>query len=200
MALTRDHITEGCIKFNRATPESFRIYLNWMYAHQLYLGDRPPEDAEAVAEKLRILVKTYVLGYKLRDTDFQDAIIDAIIELSIENSAYPTKQTKIVYEETRVGCPLRKFLVDVNVYQSLGTWREHAGDAGKDYHTLDSLFDVVKGLQSWKRSVTAGIAAGMTEMGDIADMEAPYLNKQNGCHYHYHGNGSEECYKVKYGV
>jgi hypothetical protein len=107
--------TSRIVDLTDEDPNIFEIYLHWLYFKTLStIHNRPPiADIEYIE-----LAQCYVLGEKLLDMKFKNAVIDALIEV-LENDPedncflpdYDIINT--IYEGTTEGSPARTLLVDM---------------------------------------------------------------------------------------
>ncbi|RAL12597.1 BTB/POZ domain-containing protein [Aspergillus homomorphus CBS 101889] len=114
------------IQLPNEEPEIFGTYVQW-----LYFGTLPVIGGGAEPEFLQ-LVKAYVLGNKLLDTGFQNALIDAIIERRRAKNAdgrcsAPTMATiNHAYLNTTPSAPIRQLLVDISANRTTSPkWLKH---------------------------------------------------------------------------
>lgn len=135
---------ERSIRFASNDPEVFQIYIHWLYLHTLPVRIDLPGLA-GNSEYVQ-LANAYVLGDMLLDTDFKDAVIDAIINKTRSTASdgqnwYPVGPViRCIYENTRESSKARCLLVDLYVNYAEGYWlRELAtwDDLPKEF-----LFDV----------------------------------------------------------
>lgn len=74
---------------------------------------------------LDLLVRCYILGDELLDEDFQDAIIDVLIQVPTQWNAWPINETRNIFENTPATSALRTFVVDVVVHLDFSLcWNE----------------------------------------------------------------------------
>ncbi|EME43806.1 hypothetical protein DOTSEDRAFT_117400, partial [Dothistroma septosporum NZE10] len=91
-------------------PDSFNVYMNWLYSHKVVLGrfnDQTPEYD---------LIDAYALGDMLLDVDFKDAVLDAMAAnwLTTQNDLFyipSAHQRAYLYGQTPAGSKLRQLLV-----------------------------------------------------------------------------------------
>lgn len=162
-------------------PIIFNIYVQWKYKGKI-LSATADQDDENQEEWLR-LVQAYVLGDKLQDAAFKDAVLDSIIaksNVAVNGFHYFPIQniTTFIYANTVPKSPLRRLIVDQHVYHGQATWMENASvdDLDKEF-----LFDLsIAFLEN--RPQPLGLAPdkfGVT------------------CMYHEHDGDGSKCYKTK---
>jgi len=176
----------GVVKMEDATPEVFSTYTQWLYQGVIATQDRdmPIEDDEEYFE----LARAYVLGDRLQDADFKDAVIDCMIAKSEEKKAggsrvFPRLDVvQHIYENTVEGSRARKVMVDLYCRNARGngTWLQ---PEGKDGAPHDFLYD---------------LAASLIVNRGPPD-ERILLEKNTACMYHEHGGvEGNTCYKARY--
>lgn len=105
----------------------FSVYQHWVYAKRIRAGDIPKQykDGEYLKHgtakcnkiwafidtRLELLVSAYVLGDRLRDPNFSDAIIDAVITIERNYNVKPILLTRTISQNTPDGSPLRRLVV-----------------------------------------------------------------------------------------
>lgn len=116
------------VKLPEVEPDIFTIYLHWLYFGTLPVlhnasgsgSDRGNEDLE--------IAKAYVLGDRLIDTKFQNAVIDAIIEknssnlLNRNNWCPSGKVIEYIYNNTHESAKIRKLFIDLYMQRCQGSW------------------------------------------------------------------------------
>lgn len=132
---------------------TFNTYLNWLYTKKIATGYNAGENAKAHS-KWFLLVDAYILGDKLRDADFKDALTDAMVVTDLSNSPYEgfrwgaTQMDRArLYENTVENAPARKLLAHLYAQGRSGTL------LGTD-DAPELLVDLVKKFSS-------GVARGM---------------------------------------
>ena len=69
---------ERTIPLPEDDPNIFSVYQRWLYAGLVHT--RPNSTASKTDDEYSMLVKAYILGEKIMDSNFKDSIADAIIE------------------------------------------------------------------------------------------------------------------------
>lgn len=97
------------IKLPEDDPEVFSVYQQWLYDGLVHTssGTIFPTKTD---DEYEALVKAYILGEKLMDPDFKDAITDAIVDKFRCLRRFDTGLTTLVFNETPSGSPLRRLL------------------------------------------------------------------------------------------
>ncbi|OAF99708.1 uncharacterized protein CC84DRAFT_1169223 [Paraphaeosphaeria sporulosa] len=93
----------------RCDPVLFKTYVHWLHS-----GTIPrPDDNVPDYKDFVFLSKLYVLGEYLMDVIFKNAIIEAIIAISIKEKYCPIGEAvRIIYEGTSAGSPARRLMTD----------------------------------------------------------------------------------------
>lgn len=188
---------QRCVHLKEEEPEVFDLYLQWVYRAALplpeYVADEQLLENNSQIPKrddqLQVLfIRSYVLGDRLQDDDFMDAVTDAIIDLCIRNVArrnlwhfFPPKGIRFIYENSLDSCKLRRFIVDLHVYHVKTLKRSELKLANEDELPKAFLYDIAKRFIE----------------GDGPDGCNP-LVKSETCKYHKHGNDMWDCYKLRY--
>ncbi|KAI4697933.1 uncharacterized protein J4E84_001067 [Alternaria hordeiaustralica] len=82
-----------------------------------------PRPIDLSDEDPKIVRLSYLLGEKLMDATFQDAVIQALIKCVLKSRLYPTNDSiRIAYKRTLPHCPLRKLLVDFWIWDAHKGW------------------------------------------------------------------------------
>jgi hypothetical protein len=123
---------------------AFSLYMSWIYSKQLPVLPGAPDSAGE--EGYHTMAYAYVLGERLMDYEFKNALQDAYVLYA--RGSPPTKryypsneEIRIIYEGTRDNSPLRKFLVDIWTWRGKHEWIENDRDLPKDF-----LLDVTTAL------------------------------------------------------
>ncbi|KAK3713751.1 hypothetical protein LTR37_008237 [Vermiconidia calcicola] len=154
-------------------PDAFELYQHWLYANNIpsdSFGDTTKD-----AEEYELLVHSYILGEKMMDPHFKDAIIDSIIHKLCRSSFFDPRLTNIVYENTPVNSPLRRLWQDIYVWSGNPDWLDKStlGDFIHAEFTLD--------LSRYQMNLNRG----------VGPTSAPYVGSL--CTYHEHANG--DCHR-----
>lgn len=163
---------DGTFELPDEDPETFHLYLHWLYSQKLPVIGENQCNAEYFA-----LAKAVVLEDKLQDSDFVNAAVDAIIDKSrcsrMDGQALDI-MAKYIYENTAKGFKARKLFVDF--YMNLEE-REVPVDPPLEF-AIDLLRELVP-----RRSATYDF--NPSTMSDT-------------CRYHDHCPKSSLCYKDKF--
>jgi hypothetical protein len=97
--------------------QTFRTYLHWLYTGNV---DHIIAGGNGTIE----LSKAYVLGEKLIDPNFQNAVLDRIVQRTKgpEGRAPGPTAVSIIYDGTPEGSPARRLMVDFCSYCANGQW------------------------------------------------------------------------------
>jgi hypothetical protein len=107
----------------------FQFYVQWLYSGTVAIQTRfinNNSDAEGglceIVDK-RSLIESYLLGEKLMDTTFQNAVMQGLIQCVTREESYPLNSViKRAYKRTTPQSPLRRLLVDFWVWNGNSTW------------------------------------------------------------------------------
>jgi len=156
-------------------PEDIKVYVAWLYSNRIFTKPEGEVDKESSVES-NGLINAYVFGDKIQDSDFKDAIIDAIIEGSEENDDYYINARKI-WEYTPPGALIRRYMLDTFVWVGDENWLEDVS-----YFNQEFLVELGRALYK-----------GFESPNDYTGV-APFL--RDSCLYHEHTSKGEPCYKA----
>ena len=164
---------QNSVKLPDLLPETFSIYVNWLYTGAL-TGLLRPGDAEDRKDLLefRRLATAFVLGEALLDVAFKDTIIDTLLFRVCSDTGRQVftagaEIAKIVYDGTPTESPARQLLIDI--------YRNHAYEpdmthVGRDL-PHEFLLDVAVAL-----------------VGKGKPQPLKQLQEKGTCDYHSHGS------------
>ncbi|KAF2018452.1 hypothetical protein BU24DRAFT_421440 [Aaosphaeria arxii CBS 175.79] len=153
-------------------PAAFELYMSFLYAKQLPILSVPSEAATTAAansswepesDGYHTLAYAYVLGDRLLDIKFKNAIVDAYVLYARGTQPakryYPsTEEIRILYEGTREEAPIRQLLVDIWTARGKSDWLEADADLPREF-----LAQVTKGLlKSREKATGIGAAEGLS--------------------------------------
>lgn len=112
--------------------KSLTIYINWLYTGKIHAGHRTDESPSKSSPEgytgLSRLVQCYLVGGRLQDPNFQDAILDAIVtmvcackKLGKTTLGLIMQRVSQLYVELPVGCKARPLFV--HLFAHFGDWR-----------------------------------------------------------------------------
>lgn len=151
----------GTVDLSDECPEIFGIYLNWLYFETLpTVVNQDRKDAPAEYETLS---KCYVMGEKLMDIGFKNAVIDALFEARtiqpFQNPCNPGPDPiKLIYEGTPEGSPARRYFVDVWAMNATEKWTDLLDDMPSAF-----VIDLSKALVARKTKKTTMICSDYHE-------------------------------------
>lgn len=167
------------------TPDTFRIYFHWAYSRRIFCEPMHIFKDETIRAHHNLLIRTYILGDKLQDSDFQDAIMDVFIACCRENSIWPIRHMSFVFKNTLDNSPLCSFLVDSLVFVSYASestpWHD---PIFRSCFNEDALFAMVAKLMENKQT-------------GVAKISGPWVNSR--CVYHIH-KSDRPCYRKGLGL
>ncbi|KAK5126057.1 hypothetical protein LTR85_011412 [Meristemomyces frigidus] len=162
----------------------FRLYHLWIYTNRIFSDTRTDTTAFQLTApreddtEYQLLVKSYILGEKLLDTHFKDAVLDCLIEKLRKTCTFDTRLTNTIHENTPEGSPLRRLLQDIYVWAGNSTWLDEA--LLGDYVNAEFLLDLSK--------------RHMAFWGGRRPEKVPYV----GCTCGYHEHVQGVCYRAAY--
>ena len=98
---------------------TFELYQHWVYFNHIPMDGQPSADR---GKHYNLLTKAYILGEKLLDPHFKDAIIDCLIERLRTTLTFDVRLTNLIYEHTPEKSPLRRLLQDIYIWCGNATW------------------------------------------------------------------------------
>ncbi|KAL8700404.1 MAG: hypothetical protein Q9224_000986 [Gallowayella concinna] len=103
----------GIINLSADDPEVFEVFQNWLYGHDLGLVGDQVEDTS-------LILSLWVFGDKIQVPDFQNAAIEALRSAVVpplpHTRTFRLQDIQTAFEHTGEGSPLRKFIVDLYVW------------------------------------------------------------------------------------
>ena len=131
-------------ELSEVDPAVFDAYLQWLYSGKVdYKCDITEKTRESHNVEFVKLAHMYVLGEKVQDDTFCDAVIDTTIDKIMYHLADGTRwfattdPVNIIYGGTPTGSPARRFLVDIYVRYGKSDWVEEERDV--DHEVLLDL-------------------------------------------------------------
>lgn len=184
--LSRDwkEAKEKLVSLPQAAPDAFRIYVDWMYSRRIPWTPIADKKVDTKIARTNLLVRAYILGDILQDFDFQDAVLDALIDIPTKHDFLPMWQTRLGFENTPDGSPLRHYLVDLHVFDPKTLrWID---SENFQYTNEEALRFILQGSEKLKSEGLAVVAAP--------------CERKDLCVYHVHKKSKAPCYKEKYGL
>jgi hypothetical protein len=170
------------IRLEEDEPETVQLYIQWLYYRVLPVACSLPGD-----EEYALLAKAFVLGDRLRDVDFANAVMDAMVEKCQTPASdgkiwYPEADVvKYVYDNTPDSSPVRRFFVDVISHNERGGWLGSKVDLPKDF-----LYDLSSALLTFELD-RANQAGNPSTGGNLIR-----------CGYHQHDMDTKVCPSQRY--
>ncbi|KXT07544.1 hypothetical protein AC578_10138 [Pseudocercospora eumusae] len=164
------------VELPEQSPETFNVYLNWLYQKQVFVGIEADEGPE-LSWPWSKQIQAYALGDLLMDIDFKDAIVDALMVLMHTKAQTPAlyrlpsaSNRKLLYKVTATGGKARKMLAHRIAEGPFGLINDNEDPA--------MLYDIIQKLAEKNRSRSIVAAAR--------------------CDFHEHEDGEENCYRKKF--
>lgn len=150
---------------------AFRLYAEWIYSGRV---PRRLSDGEGSTEdtSLHNIGQAYILGERLQDHRFNNAIVDFLLEAIITQRKMDLTLPTLVFEKTSVSAPLRKLLVDFYVLYGHKDWLKPTASN----ETISAVF--------LSDLATAFLARKYHDSSPTTN-----VSMLNGCQYHEHPNG-----------
>jgi hypothetical protein len=120
----------------------------------------------------------YILGDFLQDTDFGDALIDAMVDWMTVTGKAPVLLPTFVYSNSKLSSAHRTFAVDIYINPSGHDRFEEDFGFSREF-----LCDVLKAIGPKLRTGIKGVAPKV------------WFKHSDACKYHDHGD--KPCYKTK---
>lgn len=177
--------------------EAFELYVHWLYARTIPSSDLGPRGVPAsddqssdgddltcysmtLLQEYLLLINAYILGDKIGDVDFTDAVIDVLVDCANVTQHIPGAHVEYVYEHTPEESRLRQWILDEWTHRSFWSWSKMIDK----YTNIDVIRDIAKTLLFFRDSERDGHP-------EVAGV------KTNPCFYHQHFRVDQPCYKVK---
>jgi hypothetical protein len=175
---------KGIVRLPEDDPDIFATYIQLLYQGQLPIlkairttDGQSEKDLErtvlhAVEMEYMLLASLYVFCEKIQDIGGKVSIITGFVEASRITQAngktyYPFPGTiRTVYGGTTLSDPLRKFMVDVYIFQAHEDW--FTGVA-MEHYPREFTFEVMKGLIK-ERTHPAKVPSTLTNASYYCDM------------------------------
>lgn len=174
-----------CVPLPPDMPDVFRIYLQWAYSDRVHCAPPQKDNFEAWRPYQNLLVRAYILGDKLLDTNFQDAIMDILIDFSREVDRYLLRQASLVFGYTLEESPLLTLIVDFATHVR---FTPSIGQMLREDTDFRACFN---------EEACVAVAIELIENTDTDQnprkIIAPYV--RDTCLYHLHMREGKPCYK-----
>lgn len=176
MERERRNAKERVIRLPDDEVKIFTIYHMWLYFGYIFTRSEDEEKSALSTSSTAewdLLFDSYIFGEKIQDSNFKDALMDAVINKMNTIKHFP-HSVQQVYQNTPQNSPARRLLVDVCLYYDNELFVQMA--AGNAEYLQDVAL--------------ASMNAKKTER----DFTCPV---EGSCEYHEHAEGEENCYKKK---
>ena len=154
----------------------FTIYHMWLYFGYIFTRSEDEEknaSSTSSTAEWDLLFDSYIFGEKIQDSNFKDALMDAIINKMNTINRFPHRVQQ-VYQNTPQNSPARRLLVKSCLCYNNGELIRKA--AGSEEYLQDVAL--------------AFMNAKITKR----DLTWP---AEESCEYHEHTEGEENCYKKR---
>lgn len=163
------------------TSQVVNLYLQWLYSGHILSREFPEENYNPNGAEFGLLIDAFIFGEKMRDGNFKDAIIDAMIHSfatrDMQGVRFYSTPSRLnhAWQGTPAGSPLRKLLVDMTILYGNSAWLSGS-------ENIEFLTELGKRLLDEKRMRTP------------QDPTSPISPMFNSCQYHHHHGKDTECY------
>jgi hypothetical protein len=165
-------------------PDNFIVYAEWLYTGRMCTIAPGDYDLMLGAIKERATLSgCYALGSFLQDSDFRDAVIDALVDMVVCNNFTYTVPAKVVYDISSSKSPHRKLAVDFVVH----CW------------STDRFITILYGGHPAEYLTDLVVATGskLRETVSIQSVQ-DFFAGVNLCQYHEHTVNNTPCYKTRF--
>lgn len=169
---------EGRVPLPNDDPAVFALYIQWIYRGRIF-SRQDMGDTGGNQQEIKLLVDAFVLGEKLQDQDFKDAVIDSLVYAvdtpdEQDKKWYPTPSAvDSAYRGTPESSPLRRLMVDMHFFHGHPEWLDET------YNT-EFLRDVARLF--------------LQDRSDYVTRADRTTAQVAGCTYHCH-EAESACYK-----
>jgi hypothetical protein len=182
---------------SEAIPQPFSIYVKWLYSRRFYITESDDIDCEEESDTLESgengerenLWDCYQLGDFLQDSDFKDAIIDALINKMVVENCYPLYIAQAVYASSTAASPHRQWVVDC----AIKFWSKPELDAVAE----DAVSESGDYPQEFRTDLFVAMSAHL-RTGVKVTLVADFFQNLDTCKYHEHTKKNTPCYKTKH--
>lgn len=141
---------EGLVTLLEDDPSAFELYVSWLYTKRV-ASKFSDEEGTKRSQECALLTDCIVLGEKLQDVGFKNALVDCVIAVSTNdgngNGCCITRPSRVnkIYEHTSPAAPVRRLLVDMWAWYGMPDWFTSREMGQIDYHN-EFLLDLGKKL------------------------------------------------------
>lgn len=135
------------IDLSTDTLQNIRLYTHWLYTHTVPITEQTCKeqgtDGASVEATWDILAAAYVLGEKIMDTTYKNAILSKMIEvLRWLSCSPPASAVSLIYGGTLPNSPARRLMADVVAQEVISvSWKN---DGFFDHLEADALRDILR--------------------------------------------------------
>ena len=108
---------------------AFRLYAAWVYSG--LIQKRILKIGVPGAENISYsnIGQAYILGDKLKDHKFKNAIVDCLLETIVSQGKMDLTLPNLIFDKTSASAPLKKLLVDIYVLYGHKDWLKPDGSS-----------------------------------------------------------------------
>jgi hypothetical protein len=184
-ALSREWIEKKTktVQLPNHQPRDFGAYVDWLYTGRICSVHSVENDGPEHQFEWTTLRRYYKLASYLQDTDFKDAVIDALVDKMVCGNFNDVSFPGVIYPHTSTQSPHRRLAVDI----ALNTWPPILLSANtKMDHPSEFIADLM--TQMGRR-----FREGVEQQGI-----RQFLEQIDKCKYHEHAMTDTPCYKTKH--
>ncbi|KAI4717144.1 hypothetical protein E4T48_06676 [Aureobasidium sp. EXF-10727] len=102
-----------------ADAAAFGLYTEWVYSGRICKGT---STTTAKDVDLAFVGQAYILGEKLLDHNFKNAVVDFLLEMVVATSSLDLTLPTLIFETTSALAPIRRLLVDLYAWYGHKDW------------------------------------------------------------------------------
>lgn len=148
---------------------AFQLYTEWVYSGLIQKRLLKGTGAEDVC--FHNIGQAYILGEKLQDHKFKNAIVDLLLDAIVTQGRVDLTLPTLIFDKSSAHAPLRELLVDLYVLYGHKDWLKPDGSINNSAVFLSDLS-------------TAFLARNTPD-----DLLTTNISTLNGCRYHEHPEG-----------
>lgn len=149
--------------------DAFRLYTEWVYSGLIQKRIRDVEESEVFYN----IGQAYLLGDKLQDHKFKNAIVDFLLEVIYTQHWMDLTLITLIFDESSVTAPLRQLLVDLYVLYGHKDWLKPVGSKV----TISATF-------------LSGLSTAFLTLHGYDEPLAADMSIFGACKYHEHPDGN----------
>ncbi|GME35465.1 BTB/POZ domain containing protein [Neofusicoccum parvum] len=141
---------EGFVTLPSHSPETFEVYVQWLYFGNMFVEDQK-DDYENL--DWDIFIDAYILGDKLLDVDFRNALIDLAIRVEVHFDQIPHNHAKAAYSGLPESDPYCRLYVDMHTWEIASSWYSDVNNKDATDAPMEFFRDVAKTAAENRKSI-----------------------------------------------